>query len=195
MVIPANFDVREKIAIAHNNADFRTAVLEIRDRYLPYHEGEKVYAPECIPTKDDDESMDCNLTIPPWICHSYVRAPPQEHIDKLARHEALAADPNVEKRQFFDDEGNQISRKKMKKLRRVNRRQVKKENKRQDRPTELCSKCLNPRGNKCDYRFCRACCKDYCSGQNQDCAGHKLMIKTIRERMAGKVTEETVGME
>lgn len=183
MVLPVNFDVREKIAIAHNVPDFRTAVLEIRDRYLPYHEGEKVYLPEVVDT------LNCNLTIPPWICHSYVRAPPQEHIEKLARHEALAADPNVEKRQFFDEEGNQISRKKMKKMRRVSRRQVKKENKRQDRPTELCLKCKNPRGNKCDFQWCRACCKEYCLDRNADCTGHKLMIKTIRERSAGKLTK------
>lgn len=152
---------------------------------MPYHDGEKVYIPEEIQRGDEkEENLNYNLRLPPWICQSYVRAAPEEHIEKLARQEALAADPNSTKRQFYDDDGNEISRKRMKKLRRVNRRPDPKPEGRHDRTTSVCPKCTNPAGVKCEYTMCRPCCKDYCSTDNLDCVGHKLLIKTNRERLA-----------
>lgn len=200
MVLPSNFEVREKIACAHSYAEFRAAVLEIRSRYLPYHQGEKVYETE-IAKKDTENEMDTdenndeatvldyNLIIPPWICHSHVRVPPEEHKKKLERQEALAADPNSVKRQFFDSDGNEISRKRMKKMRRVNRRPEAKPEGRHDRCAELCPKCNQPKGVKCGW--CRPCCKERCTIEGLDCEGHKLLIKTKRERKEKLLLLET----
>lgn len=190
MVLSSNSAVREKIATAHTLGQFREAVLEIRDKYRPYHTGEQVYREEDVRKKDNEmetdeemeEVLNYNLTIPPWICHSYVRAPPEEHKKKLARHEALAADPNAQKRQFFDDDGNEISRKRMKKLRRVSRKPESNPEGRHDRCAELCPKCKQPKGIKCG--LCRPCCRDKCTAENLDCVGHKFLIKTKRERLA-----------
>lgn len=177
MVIPNNFDIRERFAIGQCNADFRIGIAEIKDRYKPYHDGEKPYLPEVEITEGD-----YNLRIPPWICQSYVRAPPDEHIKKLELHEKLAADPNTIKRQFFDDDGNEISRKRMKKLRRVNRRPPAKPEGRHERASELCPKCQQPKGIKCEFRLCRPCCREHCFTTPADCSGHKVLIKTKREK-------------
>lgn len=188
MVLPSNAEVREKIAIGHTLAQFREATLEIRDKYLKYHEGEAVYQDERYRKDNDleetenDHQLDYNLTIPPWICHSYVRAPPEVHKKKLERFQALAADPNTVKRQFFDDDGNEISRKRMKKLRRVSRRPESKAEGRHTRCSDLCSKCQQPKGIKCE--LCKPCCKDRCAEENLDCEGHRFLIKTNRERLA-----------
>lgn len=185
MVLPSNFEVREKIACAHSYAEFRVAAQEIKARYLPYHEGKKVYEWEVAKKEKtamdtDSEILDYNLRIPPWICQSYVRAPPEEHKRKLERHEALAADPNVAKKKFFDDKGNEISRKRMKKMRRVNRRPEAKPEGSHDRCTELCPKCNQPKGVKC--MWCRPCCKERCQKEIVDCVPHKMLIKTKKER-------------
>lgn len=151
--------------------------MEVKERYEPYHEGRKPYAPEI-----EQAEGDYNLKLPPWICQPHVRAPPDEHIKKLERHEQLAADPNAEKRQFFDDDGNEISRKRMKKLRRVNRRPPAKPEGRHERASELCPKCQQPMGIKCEFRLCRPCCRTLCFQTPSDCVGHKFLIKTKRER-------------
>lgn len=187
MVLPSNFKIREKIAIAHTLVDFRSAVMEIKEKYQPYHEGTLKYEEEIYrkdkdldDTQEESETLDYNLKIPPWICHSYVRAPPEEHKRKMERHEAKAADPNTVKRQFFDVDGNEISRKRMKKLRRASRRPETKPNGKHDRCEVLCGKCQQPKGLKCD--LCKPCCRDRCSAENLDCEGHKFMIKTKREK-------------
>lgn len=187
MVLPSNQEAREKIATAQTLPQFREAVVDIRTKYLPYHLGEQRYEDEMyrkdndLETEDDHE-LNYNLTIPPWICHSYVRAPPEVHKKKLERHEAIAADPNAVKRRFLDEEGNEISRKKMKKLRRVSRRPDSQPEGQHERCSILCPKCQQPKGIKCE--LCRPCCKDRCSTENLDCEGHKFWIKTKRERLA-----------
>lgn len=147
----------------------------IEEKYLPFHLGEK-------PWIDEEEIVDYNLKIPPWFCQPYIRIPPEEHKQKLEEHQKWLDDPNRIKRQFFDNEGNEISRKKMKKMRRRERRPQKGE--KSDRHDELCSKedCANTRGLKCEYILCKSCCRDKCYSTNLDCKGHKIFIKSRREK-------------
>ena len=37
-------------------------------------------------------------------------------------------------------------------------------------------------GMKCEHRLCRTCCKGKCYRENRDCAGHKIRIKSRREK-------------
>lgn len=77
-----------------------------------------------IEDSDDDNAKegDYNLRLPPWICQPYIRMKPEEHIKLVAEKQRIAEDPERQKTEYFDAEGQQISRKMMKKLRRQSRR-------------------------------------------------------------------------
>lgn len=81
--------------------------------------------------------------MPPWLCQPYIRPAPEEHKKIIEEKVRKAEDPNTIKRQYFDNEGNEISRKKMKKLRRKNRRPAKPEGI-PERRIEACVQCGNP---------------------------------------------------
>lgn len=70
----------------------------------------------------------------------------------------------------------------MKKLRRKYRRPQKSDDI-QERNLEFCTMCTNPMGIKCEQKLCRICCRDKCFIENLDCKGHKIFIKTRREKV------------
>ncbi|XP_058119808.1 tRNA-dihydrouridine(16/17) synthase [NAD(P)(+)]-like isoform X2 [Anopheles coustani] len=245
--LKSNTALREQLAICHSVPEFRSVASQLEEKYLPFHEGKKVWTgdePENEEDKAvaDDPGTDQNLHLPPWLCQPYMRAPPEVHRQKLAEARRLAEDPTREKRQFFDAHGNEISRKRMKKMRRVQRRPKNKnralrnaarnaagnngddgktiadgdeeeegeddvsssidegadtvilmqappsvdKNARRRRFEELCNnespKCTNPMGLKCDHRLCKMCCRKKCYQENRDCCGHKIRIKSRREK-------------
>lgn len=160
--------------MAYSFEAFRAIVNHLGDKYRPFHEGSEVWDGE--PT--DDEVPDFNLKLPPWICQPYYRIPPAEHKQKLEEKQK-EAETKVKQR-YFDSEGNAISRKHMKKLKRLDKRaKVKIE-----RHGELCvlAECDNTRGLKCLFKFCRVCCRKKCYIETMNCAGHKVFIKDKRER-------------
>ncbi|CAB3260899.1 unnamed protein product, partial [Arctia plantaginis] len=67
-------------AEGQNLNDFRRVCINVKDKYLPYHEGQLFF--------DDDENI-CrhgyNLILPPWICQPYVRMSPEEHTQKMEK--------------------------------------------------------------------------------------------------------------
>jgi tRNA-dihydrouridine synthase 1 len=150
---------------------FREVVNHIRDKYRPFHDGEAVWDGE----PSEDYVPDYNLRIPPWICQPYYRTPPDEY--KQMIEEKTKALEHRPKPKYFDGEGNEISRKRMKKLKRLEKR-VKI---RIERHQELCSmkKCDNTRGLKCEFSLCRICCRRKCFDDNLHCPGH---LKNKRER-------------
>uniref|UniRef100_A0A182LUH3 tRNA-dihydrouridine(16/17) synthase [NAD(P)(+)]-like n=1 Tax=Anopheles culicifacies TaxID=139723 RepID=A0A182LUH3_9DIPT len=263
MHLKSNAELREKLAGSHSVAEFRSVVIQLEQKYLPYHEGKKLWMGEDENDEDNDQpeedkasptiKQDQNLHLPPWLCQPYMRAPPEVHRQKLEEAHRLANDPTREKRQFFDAHGNEISRKRMKKMRRVQRRPKNKNrakqraldsgatgnytqdndsddgeedegqqqengsnaivrmsisiadtNGRRRRFDELCkndspsctnpmvnrcglthlptSDCINSFGMKCEHQLCRSCCKGKCYRENRDCAGHKIRIKSRREK-------------
>lgn len=109
LALPDNADDRESMATRHSVEEFRATVMHLKEKYLPYHNGEKVWVPK---------EVTYNLKLPPWICQPYVRPAPEEHKRKLEE----LADRVGERKQFFDHEGNEISRKKAKKLQKLMRR-------------------------------------------------------------------------
>ena len=43
LCLPENFELRSDLATGSNLSDFRSTVLQLRDRYLPFHEGTKTW--------------------------------------------------------------------------------------------------------------------------------------------------------
>ena len=169
-----NFEQREKLALSGSVDTFRSVVKYLEDKYKPYHEGTVIWEPEA-------PESDYNMKLPPWICQPYFRASPEDHIQKLEVLQNIAKDPNTIKRQFFDLEGNTISRKKAKKLQKTLRKP--KAGEKLNRHEELClqDECLNTKGMKCQFLFCKTCCRNKCYADNLDCVGHQVMIKSKRE--------------
>lgn len=203
--IPCNVGERERIAKGHTVTEFRAVVDVLRERFEPYHEGQALYVPEPV---DGGDENDQNLSLPPWICQPYIRMEPTEHIALLAEKKRIAEDPAHEKQDYFDSDGQQISRKRMKKLRRVSRKPNAGNNLRtkgERRPLLMCTKqnCMNPKGHKCNYEYCKMCCRAVCYDGGKECAGHGfLMSKKVSgqkrkieeiENEANDVETATVG--
>ncbi|XP_059054351.1 tRNA-dihydrouridine(16/17) synthase [NAD(P)(+)]-like isoform X1 [Achroia grisella] len=183
-IVEDNNEVRQLLATAQNINHFRQVCFAIKERYLHYHQGLKHF--------NNDESiikLGYNLLLPPWICQPYVRMSPEEHTMKMERHNKDQGE-NIHKRIHEDPDGNTISRKKMKKLRRIMRRPIKAENQ-TGRSGEICMKedCLNPLGGKCVYQLCKKCCKSKCYEENLDCQGHRILVHTKRQLAKNRAIE------
>uniref|UniRef100_A0A7R8VI00 tRNA-dihydrouridine(16/17) synthase [NAD(P)(+)] n=1 Tax=Timema douglasi TaxID=61478 RepID=A0A7R8VI00_TIMDO len=87
--LPENFDLRAELGTGSDLVDFRATVQQLKERYLPFDAGEKPWAPH--PGFD--------LIHPPWLCHSYVRPAPEEHLKKMVEKQNRNADIN----QFGDE--------------------------------------------------------------------------------------------
>lgn len=146
-------------------------------KYRPFHEGEAVWDGE--PT--DDSVPDYNLSLPPWICQPYYRPAPEEH-KQIQEEKQKAALQRGVKHKYFDKEGTPISKKRAKKLKRLETRVANKEVRQEERHGELCTECDNTRGLKCDSNLCRICCRNKCFNDNLNCQGHKLFVKDKREK-------------
>lgn len=173
--LPENNPLRIELGAANTLGQFKDITNKIRLMYEPHHIGEK-------PWEHTAEPHSQNLILPPWLCQPYVRDTPENHVKKVEVKRQEAEDKLVEgnKRQYEDTDGNPISRKKMKRLRRILRRPEKPDNC-PERPMEKCSSCENPLGSKCGYKLCKKCCKDKCFVENLDCPGHRILVKTRRE--------------
>lgn len=171
LCLAENKEERENLARNSTMESFKSVVYALRNRYLPYHEGRLTW---------QEETPGYNLKLPPWLCQPYVRHPPEERVQRLETEKLEAQREETVKRKFKDDEGNEISRKRLKKLRRIARRP--------NRPTvvvkrgsELCRDCPNPVGLKCVHKLCRQCCRNKCFTENLDCVGHRNLTKTRRQ--------------
>lgn len=201
MNIRQNSELREQLATANQLSQFHSVVDKVKAKYEQYHTGQATYEPEememAAATEEVsgrilsfDISNDCpsNLQLPmlrPWLCQPYIRDSPESHRQKIAEKQREAIDPNRAKRQYFDNAGNEISRKRMKKLRRRQRRPSKTEAQiqlRHERHLEYCTQCANPLGSKCEFRLCRICCRDKCYADDCDCPGHGILIKSRRAK-------------
>lgn len=193
LCLPENFDLRAQFATGSDLKEFRSTVMELKERYLPFHAGQKPW------TGVSDSS---NLLPPPWLCQPYVRIPPEEHLKKMEEKQNRNADINqyseetghVDAEKENQDGGSHkrpressvestesknMSRRKLRKLRRLKHNPDKVFGTRQG--VDKCVKCPNPAGTKCLSRLCKACCKTMCYIEELDCPGHRILIKTRRE--------------
>ena len=205
-----NFDLREVIARSHSLPEFRQTVFKLKERFADYHSGEKTF-------EMPDELKVFNLKFPPWICQPYVRAPPEQYLEKMKRladeqqkreREAAEAQPpppaaadasatGADKKREGDEAVQQLSRRKRKKL---ERKMKKLEHMPKDINSllggykfEPCVNCGMPSGLKCGFKLCKRCCKTKCFTENHDCAGHKIMTKTNRANAKLKYGDQYFG--
>lgn len=188
--------IRLEIAISQNVERFRACVEQLQLMFGPFHEGKVVYEEEEGERRADN---DFNLRLPPWICQPYIRMDPGDHVKMLAEKQEAANDPERVRPVYLDDDGQEISRKLMKKLRRSSRRPHAKGMRCKDERTlPLCQSgtdCVNPMGTKCAYELCRVCCRVKCYANNLDCAGHKLFPQSKRRKVAISVQENASVLE
>eukprot|EP00095_Tigriopus_kingsejongensis_P002930 maker-scaffold1588_size34843-snap-gene-0.15 protein:Tk02930 transcript:maker-scaffold1588_size34843-snap-gene-0.15-mRNA-1 annotation:"GF22874" len=167
--IKDNFDVRQIIAKGSSLGEFREAVITLKDKYLPYHTGEKAW--EC-----PEELQVFKLSFHPWLCQPYVRPPPEEHLKKMKEIEERAEVPKRPPSLVLDQDGNPISRKKQKKM----ERNPFKNFTHAREQCVLCQSCHNPAGTKCGYGLCRKCCREKCFVEDLDCPGHRIQVQSKR---------------
>lgn len=188
--IRTNYDMRSFIAKGQSMGEFRKAAETLKERYLPYVNGEKEW-------EEPEEVTLFKLKFPPWVCQPYVRLPPHEHLEKMKRiqeEEAAKAaktlnsdNSTIKAEEFIDANGENrgiLSKKKLKKLERNPFKRFKAE-----RPVfNICGNekddktCPNTIGEKCERNLCKKCCKTKCFYDELDCAGHKCFAKTNREK-------------
>lgn len=138
-----NSEIRNDVGVAQTVAQFRGCVDKIKAKFEPYHTGKSIWQSESDAT-DDNQILNYNLSLPPWICQPYIRLDPVKHMEKLAEAQRLAAIPDRPKEEYFDSEGRKITRKLMKKLRRKSRRtRTNMARNKDERLMELCG-CDNP---------------------------------------------------
>lgn len=174
-LLEENNETRELLATGQGLNHFRQVCVNIKTNYLPYHEGLRHFSDE-----ENISRIGFNLILPPWICQPYIRMPPEEHKQRLEFINSNNVE-NVDKRIYEDSDGNIISRKKMKKLRRVLRRPVNNNGRPSYRSGLLCCSinCPNPMGGKCGNNMCKKCCKNKCYEEKLRCSGHNLFIRAV----------------
>lgn len=179
------------MAIARNVNDFRRVIKMIEEKYKPIHEGLVIWEENNV-EQSDDNMLDYNLKLPPWLCQPYYRKSPEER----EREKALEAEMNEndqkeiklqakKKKEYYDRDGNVITKKHLKKLKRLERTaRIKSE-----RKGLVCEaqNCGNNKGRKCVHEFCGNCCKEKCLREKIACVGHK--IKTDDDEGEGQVEQ------
>lgn len=71
-----NYELRIKLGSASSVDDFCKVCFELKSRYEPFHLADKTW-------ENTTENNTFNLILPPWLCQSYVRIPPEEHLKKV----------------------------------------------------------------------------------------------------------------
>lgn len=186
--LDCNSALRESIAVSHEVAVFRETVQKLQAIFQPYHEGRARF---------DEPRTSFDVTLPPWMCQPYIRVEPEEHKRVLAEKCLRSEDPERERTVYRDDEGNPISRKLSKKLKRAIRRPNYVRNLlRRAQAMQLCTnakKCGNPVGLKCDLVMCRLCCRTKCYAERLQCLGHKFLLEK-REQRANDKTDGSIDV-
>ncbi|XP_072168151.1 tRNA-dihydrouridine(16/17) synthase [NAD(P)(+)]-like [Diadema setosum] len=111
---------------------------------------------------------------PHWLCQPYFRPSPEQM--EQSRAERNRKRPLALINEDFNSEG--LSKNQLKKRIRNPRATF------HVKPAkyEKCAKCANPRGKKCVFEQCRACCKHTAHKAMADCPGHNLLFKSKQER-------------
>ncbi|KAG7279434.1 hypothetical protein CRUP_038207 [Coryphaenoides rupestris] len=131
-----------------------------------------------------------DLPFPHWMCQPYVRPPPKECVPNSRSQEPEVKKTLSHKRALEDTDGtpDTLSKNKQKKQARNPHKNFCPEHK----PKYLkCEQCGNPKGNKCVFHLCRACCKKKAYKEVADCPSHGLRFKTKADKQS--VEKEQAG--
>ncbi|XP_077979521.1 tRNA-dihydrouridine(16/17) synthase [NAD(P)(+)]-like [Glandiceps talaboti] len=130
--------------------------------------------------KTSDGINDGILPFPHWICQPYIRPSPNKtEKDKqkksLKRPLASIIEPDLNMEGLSK---NQIK----KRLRNPTAKFKIRDGPRPKKQYEKCVNCGNPKGLKCLFELCRACCKEKAHSLMADCPGHNLYFKSKEEK-------------
>lgn len=78
--LEGNNKLRMELGAANTLQEFKRIVNVIKETYLSYHEGLKMWE---FTTEENSQ----NLILPPWICQPYVRMAPDQHIKLVKEKE------------------------------------------------------------------------------------------------------------
>merc|ERR1712130_850681 len=112
------------------------------------------------------ENMTGLLALPNWRCKPYVRPSPNSKPQRKRPPESMT----------------QSMKRKQMKAEKIAKFHEKVMNKEIRSKYPVCTKCpSNPRGLKCLFLLCRACCRERLVADDTDCPSHKLMSSKSRE--------------
>ncbi|XP_015368294.1 PREDICTED: tRNA-dihydrouridine(16/17) synthase [NAD(P)(+)]-like [Diuraphis noxia] len=86
--LPENESIREILAKGQNRNDFRNAIMQLKEKYLPYHMGQLPW---------NNNQNDYNLTLPPWLCQPMIRVIQKSNLVELETNEELNKSKTDEK--------------------------------------------------------------------------------------------------
>ncbi|XP_026676557.1 tRNA-dihydrouridine(16/17) synthase [NAD(P)(+)]-like isoform X4 [Diaphorina citri] len=158
LTLPENSDVRLLVGKTNHIKDLRKAVDMLRERFIDYHEGRKLWPPPNYPMSSNHH----NLSLPPWICQPYVRPTPEQQ--EMKRKSRTTDGRKGERVILLPDLRRRENSKPKETLGETEKA----------RAVHFCEKkCGNPRGLTCEHHLCRTCCKDFCVTGQRDCLAHK----------------------
>ncbi|XP_014863130.1 PREDICTED: tRNA-dihydrouridine(16/17) synthase [NAD(P)(+)]-like [Poecilia mexicana] len=135
------------------------------------------------------DEKDGGLPLPHWICQPYVRPPPKLAVTNGSCQVVEVKSTVCQKRALEDSDraAEGLSKNKLKKRSRNPNKNFCPELK----PKYLkCEQCGNPKGNKCVFSLCRACCKKKAFKEVADCPSHGLRFKTKAEKQKAEEDQQ-----
>ncbi|KAI9515009.1 tRNA-dihydrouridine(16/17) synthase [NAD(P)(+)]-like protein, partial [Dissostichus eleginoides] len=156
----------------------------------------KLRCQEEIANGKGGEEKKSSLPFPHWICQPYIRPVPmpQEPVPYGNKRGPEVMKAMCQKRALEDSDGtaDQLSKNKQKKKSRNPNKNFCVEQK----PKYVkCEQCGNPKGNKCVFNLCRACCKKKAYKEVADCPSHGLRFKTKAEKQKAEENGKVNGEE
>ncbi|XP_038064431.1 tRNA-dihydrouridine(16/17) synthase [NAD(P)(+)]-like isoform X1 [Patiria miniata] len=151
-------DLRTKMANAKTLEDFVSVSQDLR----------RVCEAEMMQAS----GQEANGRTPHWLCQPYVRPTPEETQKRML--EKSLKRPLTENEQ--ENQEPHLSKRALKKHQR-GKPLVK-----IGRKFDPCSTCSNPRGLRCVFKLCRACCKEKARHAVEDCPSHRFLFKSKIER-------------
>ncbi|XP_003743206.2 tRNA-dihydrouridine(16/17) synthase [NAD(P)(+)]-like [Galendromus occidentalis] len=173
-----NRDVRERLASAKSIDDFLTVNKDMRERLKKASSARRPFTAW---------ELKCGVKpIPIYRCQPYLRPDPEESSDDQAQRKgpSKTIDQMIDLVQDLerpaDVDLKALSKNKLKKLMRYPRRSVAILSERT--VFSLCKgeNCKNPKGIKCTFAMCRACCRSYARLERLTCETHHAFFAESR---------------
>lgn len=150
LTIEENYDLRELLAKGNTMNHFRNFLTKITERY---------------PYKSSESFLMSSLPVSPYLCQPYFRPLPG----------AIKCTNDSKKRKGDEQEVEQLSNRIKRKLK-AGKLKLENLGQKQSRKLPLCLLCPNPKGMKCNYQLCKACCKRKTMEQILDCSAHRFLF-------------------
>ncbi|XP_034151550.1 tRNA-dihydrouridine(16/17) synthase [NAD(P)(+)]-like isoform X4 [Esox lucius] len=129
------------------------------------------------------------LPFPHWICQPYIRPVSKDPVANGNGRLGSEVKTVCHKRSLSQDSDGQIDGLSKNQQKKKARNPYKNFCSEQRQKYIKCEQCGNPKGNKCVFNLCRACCKRKALKEVADCLTHHLMFKTKAEKRKAGVEE------